>query len=329
MCNVYTGPRVACRVPPAYRGGVHPFKFAVHAQRAESAAAWAALARRAEELGYDALYMPDHLGAQLSPLAGLGAAAAVTRTLRIGSNVFANDFRHPLILAREAATLDVLSGGRFDFGLGAGWQRSDYRQLGLAYDRPGIRIDRMVEALDIIKRLFAGERVDHVGRFYRLDGARLEPRPIQQPHPPIFLWGGGPRFLRIAAREADIVGFIPGFSTSGRPLARQATEAALAGQVAIVREAAGDRFDRLELKVFVADAGVTGGDQSIGASVAAALKSVAPAMVGGSPYLMDGSTEALHARLLDRRERLGISSYSIRAASMEALAPLVESLAGR
>ena len=308
---------------------MHPFKFAVHAQRAESAAGWSSLARRAEELGYDALYMPDHLGGQFSPLAALAAAAAVTRTLRIGSNVFANDFRHPLILAREAATLDVLSGGRFDFGLGAGWLQSDYRQLGLAYDRPGTRIDRMVEALDVIKRLFAEERVDHRGRFYRLDGARLEPRPVQQPGPPIFLGGGGRRFLRIAAREADIVGFIPGFSASGRPLARQATEAALEGRVAIVREAAGDRFDRLELKVFVADAGVTGGDQSIGASVAAALKSLGPAIVGGSPYLMYGSTDALRERLLGRRERLGISSYSIRASAMEALAPLVASLAGR
>jgi probable F420-dependent oxidoreductase len=312
-----------------YRGRVHPFKFAVHAHRAGSAAEWAALARRAEELGYDALYMPDHLGAQFGPLAALGAAAAVTRTLRIGSNVFANDFRHPLILAREAATLDVLSDGRFDFGLGAGWQRSDYRQLGLAYDRPGIRIDRMVEAIGIIKRLFLGERVDHIGRFYRLEGARLEPGTVQRPHPPIFLGGGGPRFLRIAAREADIVGFIPGFSPAGRPIARLATEAALADRVAIVREAAGDRFDRLELKVFVADAGVTGGDQPIGASLAAALKSMGPAIVGGSPYLMYGSTETLRDRLLERRERLGISSYSVRASAMEALAPLVASLAGR
>lgn len=308
---------------------MHPFKFAVHAHRAGSAGEWAALARRAEELGYDALYMPDHLGAQFGPLAALGAAAAVTRTLRIGSNVFANDFRHPLILAREAATLDVISDGRFDFGLGAGWQRSDYRQLGLAYDRPGIRIDRMVEALGIIKRLFAGEQVDHVGRFYRLEGARLEPPTVQRPHPPFFLGGGGPRFLRIAAREADIVGFIPGFSPAGRPIARQATESALADRVAIVREAAGERFERLELKVFVADAGVTGGDQPIGASLAAGLKSLGPALVGGSPYLMYGSVAALSDRLLERRERTGISGYSIRASSMEALAPVVASLAGR
>jgi probable F420-dependent oxidoreductase len=307
---------------------VHPFRFAVHAQRAGSAAEWAALARRAEELGYDALYMPDHLGSQFGPLAALGVAAAVTRTLRIGSNVFANDFRHPLILAREAATLDVLSDGRFDFGLGAGWQCSDYRQLGLAYDRPGIRIDRMVEALGIIKRLLRGERVDHVGRFYRLEGARLEPQTVQRP-PPIFLGGGGPRFLRIAAREADIVGFIPGFSPTGRPIARQATEAALADMVAIVRDAAGDRFERLELKVFVADAGVAGGDQPIGASLAAALKSLGPPLVGGSPYVMYGSIAALRDRLVERRERLGISRYSIRASAMEALAPLVDSLAGR
>jgi probable F420-dependent oxidoreductase len=299
-----------------YRGHVHPFKFAIHGRRTETGAEWTALAQRAEELGYAAFYMPDHLGAQFSPISALAAAAAVTTTLRIGSNVFANDFREPLLLAREVSTLDVLSDGRVDFGLGAGWQRSDYRQAGIAYDRPGVRIDRMVEALGIMKRLFAGETVDHVGKFYRLDGARLEPLPVQRPHPPIMLGGGGPRFLRIAAREADVVGFVPQFSATGRPMARHATEAALADRVAIVREAAGERFERLELKVFVADAGVTGGDQPIGASLASALKGLGPALVGGSPYLMYGSIDALRDRLLQRRDRLGISTYSIRASSM-------------
>lgn len=322
-------PRAIHRPWRRYRGRVHPFKFAVHAQRAESGDAWTALARRSEELGYDALYMPDHLGGQFSPISALAAAAAVTRTLRIGSNVFANDFRNPLLLAREVATLDVLSGGRLDFGLGAGWQRSDYRQLGIAYDRPGLRIDRMVEALGIMKRLFGGETVDHAGAFYRLERARLEPLPVQRPHPPIMLGGGGPRFLRIAAREADVVGFVPQFSESGRPMARHATEAALADRVSIVRQAAGDRFDGLELKVFVADAGVAGTDQPIAASLAAALKSLGPALVGGSPYLMYGTIDALRERLLARRDRLGISTYSIRASVMEALAPLVASLAGR
>ncbi|MGH2357240.1 MAG: TIGR03621 family F420-dependent LLM class oxidoreductase [Candidatus Limnocylindria bacterium] len=305
---------------------MHEFRFAVHSRGTGSAEDWTRVARRAEELGYHALYMPDHLRWQLSPVAALAAAAAVTRTLRIGAYVFANDFRHPLMLVREAATLDVLSGGRFEFGLGAGWLQSDYQQLGLPYDRPGLRIERMAEALGIIKRLLTGERVDHQGRHYRLDGARLAPMPVQSPHPPIMLGGGGPRFLRLAAREADIVGFVP--RLPGRPAITDATEAALARKVAIVREAAGERFERLELNVFVGDAGVIGLSRPVDAAVAA-LKSVVPALVGGSPYLLYGTLGELRERLLRRREVLGISSYGIPEPAMEALAPLVAALAGR
>lgn len=305
---------------------MHPFRFAVHARGASSAVEWTHLARRAEELGYQALYMPDHLRWQLSPVAALTAAATVTQTLRIGAYVFANDFRHPLMLAREAATLDVLSGGRFEFGLGAGWLRSDYEQLGLPYDRPGLRIERMAEALGVIKRLFAGERVDHHGRHYRLDGARLAPAPVQRPHPPIMLGGGGARLLRLAAREADIVGFVP--RLPGRPVISDATEAALARKVAIVRDGAGQRFDQLELNVFVGDAGVIGLARPVEAT-AAAVKSVVPALVGGSPYLLYGTLGQLRERLLRRREALGISSYGIPQSAMEALAPLVATLAGR
>ena len=182
--------------------------------------------------------MPDHLGRQLSPIGALAAAAAVTTRLRIGSFVYANDYRHPLLLAREAATLDHLSGGRLELGIGAGWNVPDYRQLGMPYDRPGLRIDRMVESLGIIKRLLAGERVTHDGPHYHLDGARLAPRPVQA-RVPILIGGGGPRMLRIAAREADIVGLLPQFNERGRPIFTQASEAETARKVEIVREAAG------------------------------------------------------------------------------------------
>ena len=306
---------------------MRPFRFAVYAHDAPSAEAWTRLARRAEELGYDALYMPDHLGHQLSPVPALAAAATATRKLRIGAYVFANDFRHPLMLAREAATLDHISDGRFEFGLGAGWRRSDYRQLGIAYDRPGVRIDRMVEALRIIKRLLAGATVTHHGRFYQLDRARLAPRPVQRPSPPIMLGGGGARFLRLAAREAEIVGFVPQFSASGRPMIREATEAALTRRVSVVRAAAGSRFDELELNVFVGDAGIIGGSSGVGGTLSAATKALAPALIGGSPYVMYGTLGELSERLLRRREALGITSYGIPARSMEALAPLVERLA--
>lgn len=196
-------------------GSVQPFRFAVYINTSDNADHWADFARRVEGLGYAALYVTDHLGHQLAPTAALAAAAAVTTTLRIGPYVFANDFRHPLLVAREAATLDRLSGGRLDLGLGAGWKRSDYRQLGIPYDPPAVRIDRLIESLGLIRRLLAGEEVTHVGRFYRLGRARVQPAPVQRPHPRIMLGGGGPRMLRLAAREAQIVSFVPQFSASG------------------------------------------------------------------------------------------------------------------
>ncbi len=308
---------------------MQPFRFAVYTNNSDDADRWTAFARRAEELGYAALYVTDHLGRQLAPSAALAAAAAVTDRLRIGPYVWANDFRHPLIVAREAATLDRLSGGRLDLGLGAGWKRSDYRQLGMPYDAPAVRIERMIESLGIIRRLLAGEEVTHDGRFYQLERAKVEPRPVQQPHPRIMLGGGGPRMLRFAAREAQIVSFVPQFSLSGRPMMRHATESALAERVAQVRAAAGSRFDELELNVFVGDAGVVGGPQPISSSLGALLKSAGPAVAGGSPYLLYGTIDQLRDGMLRRRERIGVSSYGIPARVMESFAPLVASLAGR
>lgn len=311
-----------------YRCMVHPFRFAVHASHSETGEAWAATARRAEELGYQALLVPDHLGRQLSPIAALSFAAAVTGHLRIGAYVFANDFRHPLMLAREAATLDLLANGRFELGLGAGWRTDDYRQLGYAYPRPGRRIDRLEEAIVLVKRLLSGERVTHAGPNYRLDRAFVAPRPVQRPHPPIIMGGGGPRMLRLAAREADIVGLIPQFSPRGRPILTDVTEAAAERKVAIVRRAAGDRFDRLVLDLFIADAGMVGRGQPLPRSLVAVGKGVVTAVIG-SPYVLYGTLRQLRERLEERRAKTGISAYSIPQVAMEAMAPLVEALAGR
>lgn len=312
----------------AYRCRVRAFRFAVTASHARSADAWVALARRAEALGYSALLVPDHLGQQLSPIAALATAATATTALRVGGFVFANDFRHPLMLAREAATLDLLSNGRLELGLGAGWRTADYRQLGMPYDAPGRRIDRLVEASGLVKRLLAGETVTHRGPHYELGAARIWPRPIQQPHPPIIMGGGGPRMLRLAAREADIVGFIPQFSRRGRPILTDVGEAALDRKVAIVREAAGDRFDGLELNLFIVDAGMVGSGRPAPHSLLAAAKLASVGLVG-SPYFLYGTMATLRDQLERRRARNGISHYAIRQGSMEAMAPLVEALAGR
>jgi probable F420-dependent oxidoreductase len=306
---------------------VRPFRFAVYAFTAPSGEAWGDFARRAETLGYDTLLVPDHLSGQVSPIAALSAAAAVTSRLRIGPYVFANDFRHPLVMAREAATLDFLSGGRLELGLGAGWRRSDYRQLGYRYAEPGRRIDRLVESIRIVKRLLAGETVTHRGEHYTLEGARIAPRPIQRPVP-LHIGAGGPRMLRIAAREADIVGLIPQFTKRGIPRVTDATEGALARKVALLRTAAGDRFDALELSIYCADAGMVGSGHSLLGSVGSAAKGALVAPVG-SPYLLYGTLGGLRERLLRRREALAVSHYAIPHHAMESMAPLVTALAGQ
>lgn len=307
---------------------MRPFRFGLTTGWVASGESWLAMARRAEELGYDALLVPDHLTRLLSPVPAIAAAAAVTTRMRLGAYVFANDFRHPLVLAREAATLDAVSGGRFEFGIGAGWRVSDYRQLGVSYDRAGRRIDRLVEALGIIKRLLAGETVTHDGRHYRIGRARVFPEPLQKPRPPIMLGGGGPRMLGLAAREADIVSFIPQFNAAGRPILGHATERALVDRVALVRAAAGSRFEQLELNVFVAAAGMLGSGNSFVGSVAAGVLAALAAPVG-SPYVLHGTRARLREILERRRERLGISYYAIPQPAMESMAPLVEDLAGR
>jgi len=312
---------------------VQPFRFAITTSTPPPGSgspgeAWAALARRAESLGYGTFLIPDHLGRQLAPIAALTAAAAATTTLRVGPFVFANDYRNPLILAGEAATLDVLSGGRLELGLGAGWRVTGYRWLGLPYAEPKVRVDRLIEATAILKRLFAGERVSHDGPHYRLDGARLYPLPVQQPHPPIQIGGGGPRMLRFAAREADIVGLLPQFDPKGRPIVMQATEAATERKADIVRAAAGDRWERLELNVIVFDAGLVGSGSGSLASVATAAKAAAVGLVG-TPYVLYGSLGRLRDLLLRRRDRTGINYYALPARCMESMAPLVAAMAGR
>ncbi len=297
---------------------------AVHARRGE---AWVDAARRAEALGYSALLMPDHVIAQLSPVPALAAAAAATARLRIGVHVFDNDYRDPVMLAREAATLDVISNGRLELGIGAGWLQSDYRQLGIAYDAPKVRIDRMVEAVRILKRLFAGETVDHDGAHYRIRGARIFPPPVQKPHPPLVIGGGGPRMMRIAAREADIVSFIPQMSPQGRPRVREATTEGTAAKVRRLRDAAGDRFDRLELCAYVLHVNVAEARSALGAVGAWAERAAAGLI--DTPYLLAGSRSAVREQLLRHRDRLGISYWTVPIGAMEPLAPLVEELAGR
>jgi probable F420-dependent oxidoreductase len=226
------------------------FRFGTGSYRARSRDDYLTLARKVEDLGYAILLTPDHFEDQLAPLAALMAAAEATRTLRIGSYVFANDFRHPAVLAKEAATLDVLSEGRFELGIGTGYLGPDYATTGIPLDPPGVRVSRLAEAVQIIKGLFADEPVTVTGTHYCVAGLDGYPKPHQRPHPPLLIAGGGKSLLSLAAREADIVGLLMGSRDGGLDFSSGST-AATAQRVEWVRQAAGDRFADLEFNTLV------------------------------------------------------------------------------
>src|SRR3954451_12548990 len=193
----------------------HPrtFRFGVQASNVSNtdnaAAEWATLARKVEDLGFSSLFLPDHFGDQLHPVPAMMAAADATTDLRVGALVFDNDFKHPVVLAKEMATIDVLSGGRVEFGIGAGWMNTDYEQSGIPKERDGVRIAKMVEAIEIYRGLWADGPFSYKGEHYSIDGLDGFPKPVQKPHPPILIGGGGPKVLAIAGQHADIIGINP------------------------------------------------------------------------------------------------------------------------
>jgi probable F420-dependent oxidoreductase len=305
------------------------FRFGVQEHRASNAKAWREKARLVEGLGYSTVYLPDHFGDQLGPLAALMSAADATTTLRVGSLVFDNDYRHPIVLAKEAATLDLLSEGRLDFGLGAGWLTSDYEQTGIPLDPPGIRIERMDEALQIIKSFFAGGTVSFTGKHYKLDAVEAAPVPVQKPHPPILLGGGGKRMLHLAGREADIVNI--NFNLSEGRINRKLVSTGMAGatdeKVAWIKEAAGERFSEIELSVTVFVANLTDDRVSVAEAMAAGLQSE-PGEVLQTPHFLIGTVEQIVEDLQARRERFGISYVVVPDEAAQSLAPVVERLTG-
>jgi probable F420-dependent oxidoreductase len=287
-----------------------PIHFGIVSAGAPSRDEWIALARRTEELGYSSLLMPDRAMTPLAPWSALATVAAVTTTLRVGSHVFANDFRHPVIVAREAATLDLLSNGRFELGLGAGVSQSDYEQLGLPFDSPGARVSRVAEALQIIKQFFTQEVVNFSGKYYTVTNLPAVPRPVQRPHPPIFIGSIGRRMLTLAAREADSVG---PESRPARPGDAEA-DATREEKVAWIREAAGDRFDHLELCQTIFDLVIT--DSPAPAT---------PPRWSNMPLRQMTIEEAV-TYLRGQHERFGFSYFHASATQLENLAPVVARL---
>ncbi len=309
---------------------MHPFRFGVQLSNASTGPAWRDTARTIEGLGYSTLFIPDHFDDQYGPLVALTVAAEATDTLRVGSLVFGNDYRHPVVLAREIATLDLLSEGRVEFGLGAGWMTTDYERAGLTNDRPGVRIDRMEESIAVLKSLWSDDTTTTFeGRHYSLTGAVGAPTPVQRPHPPIIIGGGGRRVLGIAAREADIVGINPNLASGhiGAEVIASTAPELYDQRVAWVRAAAGDRFDQLELQCLTFLVQVVP-DRRQALERLAQLLSVEPEQAAGSPVALIGSVDEIVEVLRERRQRFGFTYIVVHQAEMEAFAPVVAALAG-
>lgn len=308
-----------------------PFRFGASVSPSGSKKEWIALARTVEGLGYSALQVPDHLWGQFALGPALVIAAEATQKLRLGSFVFNNTFRHPVLLAKEAATLDVLSDGRFELGIGAGGKRAEYEQAGVAaQDAPGVRIAKLEETLHISKGLFADGPFSFAGKYYSVTDFEGDPKPVQRPHPPILSGGSGKRILSLAAREATIVSFSPHTRPDGTGMGLlNETPEALAQRITWVRQAAGARFTDLELNIHIADVVVTEDREQVAHFFATAQTfgaGVTPAQLLASPYALLGTVDQICEQVLALREQYGISYLTVSQPRIEAFAPVIARL---
>ena len=317
-----------------------PFRFAVQATNAAGGREWRDTVRKIEDLGYSTLFLADHyLGPgpaqraahtprqDLAPIAAMAAAAAVTGTLRIGCRVFCIDYHVPAVLAKEAATLDLLSDGRLELGIGAGWSGVEYDALGLDFDRPGRRIAKLAEVVALIRAHWQGDELDYSGDFVRVHGYAGRPRPVQQPHPPIMIGGGGQRVLSLAGREADIV------SISSVPfVARDADgldpQAVAQRRIGFVRTAAGERYAQLDVESSPYFTEITDDPETVLAGLAKST-GIAADLLRDHPNVLIGSSESVVELLHSRRETLGVNYVTVQQTQIESFAPVVALLHGR
>ena len=306
------------------------FRFGVQVSSAADAAGWRERAHKIEDLGYSTLFMPDHfIDSPFAPMVGITDAAAATTTLRVGTLVLGNDYKHPAVVAKEAATLDVLSEGRLEVGLGAGWQRTDYDALGLRYDPPGVRVDRLTEAIAIVKGCFTDGPFTFVGEHYTVRDYDAQPKPLQRPHPPILIGGGAPRVLRMAGREADIVGINPNLSSGELDAAvvRSSVAEQTRQKVEWIRDGAGERFDDLELQIRYFFAAISDDARGLAEAVAPGFGLTAAEALESGVALV-GSVDECCEILQRRREEWQVSYIVFGDDNFEAFAPVVAGLAG-
>jgi probable F420-dependent oxidoreductase len=313
----------------------HPFRFGLQASAlaggtgTTTGQGWRELARRAEDLGFAVLTVADHLDDQLAAVPAIQAAADATTSLRVGALVLCNDYRHPVVLAKEVATLDVLTGGRMEVGVGAGWMTTDYRSAGIALDPPGARIRRLAEALDVVDALWADGPCTFEGDHYRITGLEGLPKPLQRPRPPLLLGGGARRMLTLAALRADVVGINVSLAKGviDADAGPDGTAERTDEKLRWVREAAGDRFGDLRLHVRV-HLVVPTDDRRGTAEAFAPAFGLTPRQSLETPHALVGSPEQMVEDLIARRERWGISDIGIGIEAIDAIAPVVSRLAG-
>jgi probable F420-dependent oxidoreductase len=303
-----------------------PFRFGTGAfHHIRSRTQFINLARKIEDMGYAIYLIPDHFVDEISPIAALMAVADAT-SLRIGSYVFDNDFRHPAVVAREAASLDLLSEGRFELGLGAGWVESDYTQTGIPFDPPAVRVSRLTESVQIIKGSFADGPFTFSGKHYTITNLEAWPKPVQRPHPPIVIGASGRRMLSLAAREANIISlFVP--SPGSQPQIAEGSSAAVAQRIEWVREAAADRFDELEFNILILRLLITD-DRKAGVEELAKDTGMTSEQVLDNVHILVGTVDQIVEDLQMRRAQFGISYIAVDERYMDDFAPVIARLAG-
>jgi probable F420-dependent oxidoreductase len=313
------------------------FRFGIIHEAPQPSSAWASHLRRIEDLGFSTFLVRDHLvadffGDQPAPLVALASAAALTRRLRLGTMVLAVDYRHPVMLAKEAATLDVLSGGRLELGLGAGWLRREYDAAGLPFASPGTRIDRLEETIRILDGLFGDGPLSFAGKHYTVTDLDGYPKPAQRPRPPLLIGGGKRRVLTLAGREADIVGILTTSVATGTVVddASERLAGAVAQKLAWVREGAGPRFHDIELSLVPTLLFEEDRDRVAADLIRArGWIGVTPSDVRAMPSVFIGSTEEIVDLMEERRAQYGFSYYVASDRQLDRVAQLVARLVGR
>ena len=312
---------------------MHPFRFGLLVEQFPSVDYLVAVAQQAERAGFSTLLIRDHLldrpfPGQYAPWVTLAHLAGVTRTLRLGTMVTANDFRHPAMLAKEVTTLDQLSGGRVELGLGAGFFREEYDRAGLSFDSNKVRVDRLEESLEVLDALLRGVCLTYNGQQVRFDCFTNFPPPVQQPRPPLLVAGAGRRVLSIAARHADSVGLLAAPLSGGVLVdsAEARSPANMERQIQVLRSAAVDRFACLELSA-IATLEWTANSHATAERIAQLRGWNVPARdLLEMPTMLIGTTDELLERLHARRERFGLSYFVVRDSQLADAASLLLAL---